>query len=229
MLTEHLLASREEAAELAAKRLADALIADLAARSETSLVVSGGATPKDTYAVLGASVLPWERVHIVPSDERWVPPAHAQSNERMLRETLLAGRAAKAKLLPLYREGVPPAVRCKTLATELAALPLPFSSVLLGMGEDGHFASLFPDIAEAVKAFDPDCGTRCLAIRTAASTEERISLTLSMLVQSREILLLFFGEAKRAVFDAAKQSHTAHPIRHLLLQQRSPVHLIWAP
>lgn len=229
MLIEHFLASREEAAQLAAKRIADALREDLAAKSEASLVVSGGSTPKDTFDVLAASVLPWERVHIVPSDERWVPPAHAESNERMLRETLLAGRAAKAKLLPLYREGVPPAARCKTLATELAALPLPFSSVLLGMGEDGHFASLFPDIVQAAKAFDPDCETKCLAIRTAASTQERISLTLSMLVQSREILLLFFGEAKRLVFDGAKQSHTAYPIRHLLQQPRSPVHLIWAP
>jgi len=228
MLQEHLCDSRHEASRLAAERIAKRLRLDLESQSEASIVVSGGTTPVDCFGILATSDLPWDRIHVVPSDERWVPAIDASSNEKMIRETLLVNRASAAILHPLYADGTSAHEHCATVANELDALPLLFSSVLLGMGEDGHFASLFPDIAELDDGLDLESNSRCLAVTTKASPHERITLTLSALARSKEILLLVFGDAKRSVLEDAKRSRGTVPVGHLLRQQRTPVHVIWA-
>jgi 6-phosphogluconolactonase len=228
VLQEHRCNSRREASQLAAGRIAKRLRLDLDSQSEASMVVSGGSTPKGCFRILAGTALPWDRVHVVPSDERWVPAEDAASNEKMIRETLLVNRASGALLHPLYAGGTSAQEHCATLSNELDTLPLLFSSVLLGMGEDGHFASLFPDIAELDDGLDMDSNSRCLAIVTKASPHERITLTLSTLTRSKEILLLIFGAAKREVVQQAKLFGDTHPVSRLLRQQRTPVHVIWA-
>lgn len=229
MLQEHLCNSRQEASRLAAQRIAGRLQMDLESQSEASIVVSGGSTPVDCLQTLAKTDLPWDRVHVVPSDERWVPADDAASNEKMIRETLLVGHASGAMLHPLFAGDTSAREHCATLANELDALPLLFSSVLLGMGEDGHFASLFPDIAQFDDGLDPDSNSRCIAVTTAASPHARISLTLSTLARSKEIVLLIFGDAKRRVLESAKSTGSTLPVSHLLRQQRTPVHAVWAP
>jgi 6-phosphogluconolactonase len=226
---EHFCDSRHAASQLAAKRISTRMQLDLEVQSEASIVVSGGSTPKECFDILATTGLPWNRVHVVPSDERWVPSAHAASNEKMIRETLLVKRAMNAMLQTLYADATTARDHCATLANELETLPLLFSSVLLGMGEDGHFASLFPDIASLEDGLDMDSTSRCLAIETTASPHARISLTLSTLTRSKEIILLVFGEAKRAVLGKAMLSGNAYPVSRLLQQKRTPVHVIWAP
>jgi 6-phosphogluconolactonase len=228
MLEEHLCSGRQEASLLAAERIAKRLQLDLDSQKETSIVISGGTTPAACLSILATTELPWDRVHVVPSDERWVPAEDAASNEKMIRDRLLVNQASGAMFHPLFARGTSAQEHCATLANELDALPLLFSSVLLGMGEDGHFASLFPDIAELDDGLDMDSNSRCLAIATEASAHERITLTLSTLARSKEILLLIFGEAKREVLKRAKLSRDAYPVSRLLQQQRTPVHVIWA-
>ena len=229
MLQEHVCSSRREASQLAAQRIARRLKMDLESQSEASIVVSGGSTPAECLGFLASTKLPWDRVHVVPSDERWVPADDAASNEKMIRETLIFDQASSAMLHPLYAANTTAREHCATLANELDALPLLFSSVLLGMGEDGHFASLFPDIAGLDDALDPDSPARCIAVTTATSPCERISLTLSTLARSKEIVLLIFGDAKRRVLEEAKGTGSDLPVGHLLRQQRTPVHVVWAP
>jgi 6-phosphogluconolactonase len=221
--------NRADASRAAAEHIAEALGRRLESQGKASLVVSGGSTPAECFATLGGMPLDWANVHVIPSDERWVAPDHGDSNERMVRETLLSGAASDAKLLSLYRPGVDPVRRCESLNDELRRAPFPFAVSLLGMGEDGHFASLFPDAGNLEEGLQTDSRTLCLPVHTAASEHVRISLTLAALSRSDEILLLMFGDSKRAVYETAKQARNGLPVSWLLRQKRAPVIVYWAP
>jgi len=132
-------------------------------------------------------------------------------------------------LHPYFDEDVAIADRCEEFERTLDELPRPFACSLLGMGEDGHIASLFADAENFGQGIDADGTAQCIPVATAASTHARISLTLAALLQSMAIVLLFFGESKRDVFEQAKASPTAYPVSRLLHQDRVPVYAFWAP
>jgi len=220
--------SREAASLAAAERIRAALTRRLDAQGAASLVVSGGTTPAACFAELANTPLDWSHVTVVLSDERWVAPDHDDSNEKFVRDTLLAGAAREATLQPVFRSGMTPEDRCLQLNDELRLAPFPFACALLGMGEDGHFASLFPDARNLEDGLAADSRLLCVPIVTSASPHPRVSLTLTALSRSDEIVLLIFGDAKRAVYDAAKRSDD-FPVSRLLKQKRAPVHVCWAP
>ena len=226
---ENIFDNREEAALAAADRIGEALQRRLEAQGEASVVVSGGTSPAGVFAELASKALAWADVHVILSDERWVPADHEDSNEKLVRDTLLTGEAQGATLLPVYKSGVAIEERCEELNDELRLAPFPFSCALLGMGEDGHFASLFPDAENLAKGLDVDSNELCIPVRTAASPYPRVSLTLSALSRSDEILLLMFGDAKREIYEAARQQANGYPVSHLIRQKRAPVHVYWAP
>ena len=226
---ENIFDNREEAARAAADRIGEALQRRLEAQGDASVVVSGGSSPAGVFAELANRPLAWSDVHVILSDERWVPADHEASNEKLVRDTLLSGEAQRASLLPVYKAGVTIEERCRELNDELRLAPFPFACALLGMGEDGHFASLFPDAEDLDEGLDVDSGELCIPVNTAASPYPRVSLTLSALSRSDEILLLIFGDAKRAVYETAKKQANGHPVSHLLRQKRAPVHVYWAP
>lgn len=221
--------NREAASLAAADRLEAGLRRRLEGGGRASLVVSGGTTPAACLRMLAARGLDWERVHVTLSDERWLPASEADSNERLVRETLLVGPAARASFFPLYRHDQPVEGACADLNTALRELPFPFAGVLLGMGADGHFASLFPDAPNLGEGLTVDGPDLCLPVTTAASPHPRISLTLAALTRSDEITLLFFGKEKRRVFDEAVASAGRYPVSSLLRQKRAPVRALWAP
>jgi 6-phosphogluconolactonase len=222
-------ANRQAASRAAAERLAAQLREDLEHRESASLVVSGGTTPETCFDLLSEAALDWARVTIVPSDERWVPAGDPHSNEGLIRRRLLRGKAGAARLLPLYRPGLDPAAAPAAVERDLAGLGDQFSGVLLGMGADGHFASLFPDFEALPQAVDPDAKTQCVVVHTAGSPLLRISLTLAALVKTPQIALLFFGDEKRAVFEAADGGDARLPVAALLAQEAVPVAVLWAP
>lgn len=226
---EHIFDTREQASLAAAERIAAALSRRLELQREASLIVSGGSTPVRCFEALALTDLDWERVTVLPSDERWVPADHDDSNEKLVRETLLQGNAGKATFWPLYAEGADISTHCAELGEEMRTLPIPFSSCLLGMGEDGHFASLFPDASNLAQGLDHEGPDLCLPVTTAASPHARISLTLTAVTRSDEIVLLIFGEKKRAVYEQAKASGNTYPVAHLIKQKRAPVSVFWAP
>lgn len=226
---EHFFKTREEAAIAAANSIATALGRRLDGDQRTSLVVTGGSSPQACYASLAARELSWDRVHVVLSDERWVPPSDDDSNEKMIRSALLIENAAKAQLHPFYVDDADVQERSSTFADELRDLPSPFASCLLGMGDDGHIASLFADADNFEEGIDANNPQLCISTKTAASPHPRISLTLSALLQSDEVVLLFFGETKRDVYEQAKLEASAYPVSRLLHQNRVPVSAFWAP
>ncbi len=228
-MNEHVFDSRDEASVAAAELLAAALARRLALQPAASLVVSGGTTPGRCFEALAGTELDWPRVHVILSDERWVPADAEDSNERLVRSTLLTGRAAGAALLPAYRPGLDAAAGAAALDASLRLAPFPFAAVLLGMGADGHFASLFPDAANLDEGLDAESDRLAIAVDTAQSPHPRISLTLAALSRSDEIALLIFGEEKRAVYRQARRKSSTLPVSRLLFQKRAPVHVFWAP
>lgn len=226
---ENFFESREEASIAAAERIAAALGRRLDAQGEASVVVSGGTSPAGVFAALAETPLAWPDVHVILSDERWVPADHEDSNEKLVRDTLLTNAAKEATVLPVYKPGVTVEARCAELNDELRLAPFPFACALLGMGEDGHFASLFPDAENLEEGLDVDSSELSIPVNTAASPHQRVSLTLSALSRSDEIVLLMFGDRKREVYEAAKQTANGYPVFHLLRQKRAPVYVYWAP
>jgi 6-phosphogluconolactonase len=223
--------SREAASAAAADLLATALTGQLDSgpQAVASLVVSGGSTPGPCFDLLSAKPLDWSRVVVIPSDERWVASDHTDSNERLIRTRLLKDRAHEGKVLSFFRTGVEASQAPELIDQDLGKLGKPFSVSLLGMGEDGHFASLFPDFDELQKALEPHSGVQCITVQTKGSPHLRISLTLSALLDSAHLVLLIFGEAKRVVFEAASAGGSAYPIESLFRNVRSPLTIIWAP
>jgi len=215
------------AADLLAGLLANKLEEDLLA--QTSLVVSGGSTPGPCFEHLSTKSLDWSRVTIVPSDERWVPPCDPHSNEGLIRRQLLQGPAGQAKVLSFFRAGIKAEQAPCVIERDLRALQRPFSVALLGMGEDGHFASMFPDFVGLPEALDPDGKTQCIMVQTDGSPHRRISLTLSALLDSLAIVLLIFGETKRAVFESANTGGSDYPVESLLRYTRCPLTVMWSP
>lgn len=226
---EHFYNSREEASIAAADRISKTLNERLQEQTEASLVVSGGTSPERCLEELSNADVDWQRVHVLLSDERWVPADDDNSNERLVKQTLLQGAAAAATLHGVYQEGIDIAERCCDLDGAIRQLPFPFACSLIGMGEDGHFASLFPDAENLESGLDVDYPGLCLPVSTAASPHPRVSLTLAAISRSDEVVLLFFGDAKRDIYEQAKLKSNGFPVAWLLLQKRAPVHVFWAP
>ncbi len=226
---EHIFKTREEASVAAAEAIAERLAARLEAQSAASLVVSGGTTPDRCFDVLSKKPLDWQRTHIVLSDERWVPPDDEASNERLVRDALLKGAARPAKLLSVFSMTTGIQARCDEIDKQIRVGPFPFACSMLGMGEDGHFASLFPDAANLEEGVDVDGEQLCIPVTTKASPHPRVSLTLAALARGDAIVLLMFGDKKLEVYEQAKRKGSKLPVAHLIKQKKAPVHVFWAP
>lgn len=204
---------RSSASLAAAQRLAYAVRQQLEVYETALLAVSGGTTPKECFNRLSDMRLPWQRVDVTTTDERCVSPDDPERNDRMVREHLLRGLAARARLIAL--DQIPES---------------PFAAVLLGMGADGHFASLFPDAENLAEGLDLTEATQSVSIETSASPYKRKSLTLGRLLRTSSLSLLVFGEDKRQIIESCQDEKSLDlPISHVLLQDVVPVHVFWAP
>ena len=217
--------TREQASKEAAKKIAAALNLSLATQEETSLVVSGGTTPARCYRELSKIPAEWARVSILLSDERWVMADDENSNEKLIRQTLLR---SNAKLFSVYNPYLSIIEQNNCLKKLLTKHMPSVCCSLIGMGEDGHFASLFPDSPNLAEGLNLCAEDLCMTTTTAASPFQRWSLKLAALLQSKEIILLFFGESKLQIYNQAKISRTAYPISKLLSKKQTPVTVIWA-
>jgi len=214
-----------------ASALAEALAQALAVRGEASFAVSGGRTTLPLFERLARRPLDWARVHVTLTDERIVPVSDPASNERLVREHLLQGAAAGARFHPLMNGYEDPDVRAQAAWEQLAWLPRPFDAVVLGLGEDGHVAGLFPDAPSTAAALDPAAAPGCVTTTAPFAPVERLSLNLAALLDARQLWLLLAGAAKLAVVEEALRpgAVTALPVRALLTQTVVPMRVEWAP
>jgi 6-phosphogluconolactonase len=218
-------------AETLANNVSEAVSAGIAARGRASLVFSGGGTPVRLFRQLASRPISWGDVTITLSDERWVDEDSIDSNAAMLRRELLSGDATAAEFIGLKTEQETPEEAETECARRLSAIPLPYDLVVLGMGTDGHTASLFPGAANLDKALDPDNPRPCIAARPPGAAQPRMSLTLANLLNCQRLVLLISGEDKRRVLEMALESGPVEdmPVRALLRQSDVPVDIFWAP
>ena len=215
-----------------AERVAERLRAALAERGHAVLAVSGGSTPKDFFGRLSREKLDWARVQITLVDERWVADTDERSNARLVQTTLLQHAAAAAQFIPLYTGDATPEAGLARAEARIAALPLPFDAVVLGMGDDGHTASFFPGGDHLAEALDLDGHARVLPMHAPGAGEPRITLSLPALLETRALYLLVAGEKKRDLLADARLGLGAardYPVRAVLTQQRVPVVVYWCP
>lgn len=201
------------------------------ARGAASLVVSGGRTPVNLFRLLGVEPIDWSRVWVTLADERWVDTADSSSNERLLRETLLTGAAAKAHFVGLKNPSAAVEQGLEWSWRALTRIVRPLDVVLLGMGDDGHTASLFPASPGLAAALDTSAAPACVAMRAPAAPQERLSLNLSALLDARRLVLHIVGAEKWQVYLKAREPGpvTEFPIRGILHQQQVPVDVFWSP
>lgn len=205
-------------------RLTDAV----AARGRAVLAVSGGQSPKLMFEHLSRIELPWSSVVVTLVDERWIDEDHADSNAKLVRENLLVGTAATARLLSLKNDAATPEAGRNVCESALRSLPLPFDVVVLGMGNDGHTASLFPGAEELGAALDPGSDKLCAPMHPPNAPQTRMTLTLHGLLNSRILLLQLSGAAKIAAYRAALRPGPVEqmPIRAILRQRQVPLE-VW--
>ena len=208
----------DELADVAASAIGGALSDAIAARSTATLVATAGRSPGPIYDRLSAAAMDWRQVTVTLSDERCVGEEHPDSNARLVRARLLQNCAAAAAFLPLWPAPDP---------SELLAL-MPFDVVMLGMGEDGHVASLIPGdpgLEDALTA--PDL-LRDVPEGLGKPPLARVTLTLTAILRARAIFLLIAGEAKREVIARAAKGEDL-PVTRLIRSAGKRLRIFWTP
>lgn len=198
-----------------ASALAVSLQKALAASAQVTFAVPGGTTPGPVFDALSEMDLEWSRVHVLLTDERWVPETHAQSNAALIRAHLLKGKAAKAGFTPYFTAQTDIDAAAAALSDKLSALQ-PIDVMLLGMGADMHTASLFPGAAGLEEAMAHDA-PMFLPVRVAGQAVMRFSLTAPALRSALDTHLLITGTDKRAALERATSlSEALAPVNTVL-------------
>jgi 6-phosphogluconolactonase len=168
-------------------------------------VLSGGSSPISIYEELSNIDISWSRVFLTLVDDRFVDPDHKDSNQKLLYNHFIKNKAKDIKFFPLT----------KNILTK-ANFKKPFDITLLGMGEDGHFASLFPDMINDEDAFDLNESPKILITPPQGNPYlPRITMNLSLIMKSINIVLLIKGKAKQDIFNKAKKDEDL-PIHYLI-------------
>ena len=216
-------------AESLAAEVAQLLRSALAERGAASLIVSGGRSPVAFFERLSHADLAWNLVIVSLADERVRDTAAGESNERLVRRHLLVNAARQAHFVSLRSAIIDPEIGLAERNTALLRIARPFDVVVLGMGEDGHTASMFPGAQGLQQALDETADPALVRLTLAADAQERVSLNCASLLDARCICLLIQGAAKRAVFERARAGAlpTELPIAAIVQQHEVPVHVYW--
>lgn len=211
-----------------AERLIAILSDAVAERGHAFLAVSGGRTPQALFAQLASTELPWHKITITLADDRWLPADAKDSNERLVKSVLLQDKASQANFISLVTADAKAEQGADTIAQRLAAVPT-FDAVILGMGEDGHTASLFPCSKELAEGLSTTADA--LAVNPTTAPYQRMSLSKQRLLNSRHLFLHLVGPAKLPVLNQAVAGDDVMqmPIRAFLQQPGVDIQVMFAP
>ena len=218
-------------AEAVAAEIDAAIDAALRDRGEALLALAGGRTSPPVFRRLAAQARDWSRVTVLPSDERWVAADHPDCNLRQMREAFAGADGLHwLSLTPALTQGEASAAFANGA---LSTCPQPFDVCMLGMGTDGHVASLFPGATNLAAALDPAASTAAIAIvpdpMPSAGPHPRVSLTLARILRSRRLLLVVTGDDKRKVIERARAGDSALPVAALLAAAHPAAEIHWSP
>jgi 6-phosphogluconolactonase len=211
-----------------ADTIARLLSSEINTAGTASLVVSGGRTPMGLFEALSKKQIDWSRVVVTLVDDRWVDEGHDDSNAKLVKTHLLKNEAAAARFVSLKTEHEDAYDAESSVEELLKDIEMPFTVIILGMGEDGHTASLFPCSNELKKGLDRENKNRCLAVTPKTAPHQRMSLTLNSIVTSKNVFLHLTGTVKKQVLEKAMTADSEiKPIVSVINQ--AEVSLYWAP
>lgn len=224
--------TRDLMARLVAAEIADRLEDAVDQSGRAVFAAAGGLTPAATYQRLATAPITWRKVSVLLTDERVTPGCWPQSNAFLLRETLFQGPAASALVVPMATDD--PTIQQSADRAERAVRGLGrgIDVMLLGMGEDGHVASLFPGEHGPTDGLDPRGQRRCIAVpaRAPAPAQSRISLTLKAISEAGRVLLVINGIAKRRTLERALDGDAGAdlPVR-AVMRYAANLGIMWTP
>jgi len=216
----------EQQSQHLADVVAQILQTQIEKNGSASLAVSGGSTPQKTFELLSKNELDWARVTITLVDDRWLANDQADSNQQLVEKNLLQNHAAKAQFIPLYQEGLSAFEASDKVNALFTDIKQPFDVVLLGMGNDGHTASLFP----CSEQISEGLSTRATYLATQPTTApyERMSLSAQAIETASHLFLQLKGADKQATLSKALKGdkHLEMPIRRFLTNN---ITVLWCP
>lgn len=222
--------SRQQLDQALADNVSQILQSAIALKGKASIAVSGGSTPKGFFTALSNKDIDWKKVTITLADERWVDINSDASNTRLVHENLLQNKAAVAKFFHLKQgKNI-----CEETLVDLniAAnnLLLPLDVVILGMGEDGHTASLFPCSEQIQSGLDISNPSALMKVEPTTAPHQRITFSFAALRQSQNIFLHLCGNSKKDVLDKALSNDDIFemPIRAFLQDKGIDTQVYWA-
>lgn len=198
------------------------------------LMVSGGSSPAAAYKHLSTLDLNWQHVDVAMVDERWVDASHEKSNEAFINSTLLQNYGAAANFVTMKNSAETAQQGTVVCEAAYAALKRPYDVTILGMGPDGHTASLFPHAEGLEIGLNSEqlvCAINAIESDVTGSITERMTLTLNAIAQSKVVKLLISGDEKLAVYKQAKAGGDVNdmPLRAVLNHPSINIEVYWAP
>ncbi|MBL4822233.1 MAG: 6-phosphogluconolactonase [Colwellia sp.] len=222
--------TREQLDLALADKVSEILQQAIALKGKASIAVSGGSTPKGFFKVLSNKDIDWKKVTITLADERWVDINSDASNTRLVHENLLQNKASAAKFFHLKQgeELSEEILADLNIAANNALLPL--DVLILGMGEDGHTASLFPCSAQIKQALDSNNKNALMAVEPTTAPHQRITFSFASLSQSKNIFLHLCGDNKKQVLAKALNGDDVFdmPIRKFLQTDNIDTQVYWS-
>ena len=194
----------------------DKLEQDLEKKDNASLIVSGGSSPIQIFKDLSAMETKWDKINISLVDDRVVDKNHNDSNEKLVNDLLIIDKAKDANFISICNQ-----------SDKLANLNRPFNVMLLGMGEDGHFASLFPKLIHTnPEYFDKAAKPEIFFTEPLGNPiHPRVTMNLAMILESKDIFLLISNKKKLDIYNQAKSDNSL-PLHYLLNQDIAEIHII---
>lgn len=225
---EHFFLEQKELIDTLSSKIIDNLQEAIQNKGTASLLVSGGSTPKPLFEKLSSFDIPWEKVKIALCDERWIDKNNKDSNEKLVRDSLLVNFAKKAKFISMYQENIDIEDAQKVCSDIYHKELFPFDVLVLGMGNDGHTASLFPNNIKLKEALETS-EDFCICMKPDTAPYERMSLTKVAILSAINIYLHFEGVEKQNVYKKVLEGAPSNemPVSAILNQNKKKIEVYY--
>lgn len=194
-----------------------------------SLLVSGGSTPVQLFQELSTKNINWSKVNVIPVDERFLPDSNPDQNGNLIKQHLLQNNASVANFQPLILNSEDAELNLSLVKSSIEEILQPFTVVILGMGTDGHTASLFPCSAELDHGLDLGSNDDLIITNPKSAPYQRISFTRKALLNTENLYLHCYGEEKKQLLDRLESnSEKKHPIKAFIAQSNIKPEIFWS-